>query len=136
MRENKGVTLVNMVIIIVVLIIIAGVSIIGGSDILQSSKDSKKEENLSAVKSVVNQVSIEKSTAGVFSPGTTKLYGKTAKNVLSGDTEVLKDWYILDSEALEEMGIEYVDEDYLVNYEENKVYPMSEYEKDRTILSN
>lgn len=134
MINNKGVTLVNMIIIIIVLIIISGVSIIGGREILQSSKESKLEENLAAVKTVVNQVSIKQGTAGVFTPGNAKVYGKPATSVLSGDVTSLKNWYILDSDALEEMGVEYIDEDYLVNYKENKVYAMSEYEDDMSII--
>lgn len=134
MKNNKGVTLVNMIIIIIVLVIIASVSIIGGLDILENSKNSKKEENLAAVKTVVNQISIKQGTAGVFTPGGDKVYGKPATEVLSGDSNSLKYWYILDSEALEQMGIEYVNEDYIVNYKENKVYAMSEYEKDMTIV--
>ena len=59
MFNNKGVTLVNMLVIIVGMIIIVAVSIGGGLDILSSSKDSNKEENLAAVKSVVNQVNIK-----------------------------------------------------------------------------
>lgn len=59
MFNNKGVTLVNMLVIIVGMIIIVAASIGGGLDILSSSKDSNKEENLAAVKSVVNQVNIK-----------------------------------------------------------------------------
>lgn len=134
MMNNKGVTLVNMLIIIIVLVIIAGVSISGGLDILNSSKESNKEENLAAVKSVVNEINIKLGTAGVFTPGHVELYGESAVGVLSGDSDVLANWYILDQADLEDLGITYVDENYLVNYEENKVFAMSEYEADNSIL--
>ena len=126
MKNNKGVTLVNVLIIIIVLIIIAGISIVGGRDILNNSKDSQKNENLSSVKAVVNNISIKINSAGVLAPADTKVYGKIASNILSGDAS-LKDWYILDKEDLEEMGVTYIDETYLVNYKENKVISMSDY---------
>ena len=134
MRENKGVTLINMMIIIIVLVIISSVSIIGGREILQNSKNSKKEENLAAVKSVVNQISIKQGTSGVLTPSTAEIYGKSAVGVLSGDESSLEDWYILDEEELEKLGVEYIEESYLVNYEKNKVYAMSEYLKDMSII--
>ena len=134
MKSNKGVTLISMVIIIIVLIIIASISITGGLDILGNSKESKREENLSAVRSVVNQISIKQGTAGVFTPGNATVYGKPAVDVLSGDADTLADWYILDAEVLEGMGIEYIEEEYLVNYVKNRVHAMSEYEDDMSII--
>ena len=134
MKNNKGVTLVSVVIIVIALVIIASVSIISGLDILGNSKESKIEENLAAVKTVVNQISIKQSTAGVFTPAIGTIYGKPATEVLSGDAAILSDWYILDEESLEQMGVEYIEEKYLVNYNDNEVYRMSEYEKDASIL--
>ena len=110
-----------MMIIIIVLVIISSVSIIGGREILKNSKNSKKEENLAAVKSVVNQISIKQGTSGVFTPATAEIYGKSAVGVLSGDASSLEDWYILDEEELEKLGVEYIEESYLVNYEKNRV---------------
>ena len=127
MLNNKGVTLVNMMIIVVVIVIISSVSIIGRMDILQNSKNSNAEENLAAVKVAVNNISIKLGTEGVFTPGKAELYGKNAVGVLSGDEGILEDWYILDKEDLEKMGVTYLDESYLVNYVENEVITMAEY---------
>lgn len=135
MTNNKGVTLINMMIIVIVLVILTSVSIIGGRNILQNSKESKKQENLTAVQTLVNQISIKQGTAGVITPATSKIYGMPAYGIISGDANTLNDWYILDEAALEEMGIEYLEEDYIVNYKINKVYPMSDYEANNLIIS-
>lgn len=127
MKNNKGVTIVNMMIIIIVIIIISSVSIIGGRRLLEDSKASKMKENLSAVKSAVNSVSIKLGTAGTLTPANVKLYGKVANTVLSGDSELTDDWYVLTAADLEDMGITYLDEEYLVNYVENEVVTMKEY---------
>ena len=116
MENNRGVTLISILIIIIVLVIISSVSIIGGLDILQNSKESNKEENLAAVKSAVNEINIKIGTSGIFTPADVELYGRPAAGVLSGDTT---DWYILDQDALEQMGISYANESYIVNYKEN-----------------
>lgn len=128
MKNNSGVTLVTMVLMIIIMIIIASVSIIGGRDLIQSSKDSKITESLSAVKSVVNNISIKLSTAGTLTPANVKLYGKSAVGTLSGDSAELANWYILDENDLDELGIKYVDKKYLVNYVENKVMLLEDYQ--------
>ena len=75
-------------------------------------------------------------TAGVLTPANATLYGiKNAKlegtrfNDDGVQEQVIKtigeDWYLLDDEALKEMGIEYIDEDYVVNYKLNVVIPLS-----------
>lgn len=127
MNNKSGVTLVTMVIIVIVIVILSTISIIGGTEIIDEAKDSKNEDNLAALKAKVNEINLKTGTAGVFTPGNSKLYGKIASGVLSGDPDDLQGWYILDKEDLEEMGIEYVDESYLVNYRENKVITMKEY---------
>lgn len=128
MKNNSGVTLVTMILMIIVMIIIASVSIIGGRELIQNSKESKVTESLSAVKSVVNNINIKLSTAGTLTPANVKLYGKSAVGLLSGDANELADWYILDESDLEELGIKYVEQKYLVNYIENDVMLLEDYE--------
>lgn len=127
MKRNSGVTLINMMIIILVIIIISSVSIIGGRQLLEDSKESQKKENLASVQAVVNSISLKYGMSGTLTPGNMKLYGQKAVGILSGDSATLEDWYILDVNALEEMGIEYTNEEYIVNYRENRVISMSEY---------
>lgn len=128
MKNNSGVTLVTMILMIIVMIIIASVSIIGGRELIQNSKESKVTESLSAVKSVVNNINIKLSTAGTLTPANVQLYGKSAVGLLSGDSGELANWYILDENDLEELGIKYVEQKYLVNYIENDVMLLEDYE--------
>ncbi len=130
MKNNSGVTLVTMVLMIIIMLIIASVSIIGGREIIQNSKESKETESLTAVKSAVNNISIKLSTAGTLTPANVKLYGESAVGTLSGDSAELANWYILDESDLKELGIEYVDKKYLVNYAENKVMLLEDYKAD------
>ncbi len=126
MKNNKGVTIVNMLIVIIVIIIISGVTITGGLQILNNSKNSKKEENLSAVKTAVNNISMQLNLAGTLTPANTKLYGVPASSVYKDEAN-LEGWYLIEQADIEEMGIEYIDENYLVNYNENKVILLSDY---------
>lgn len=128
MKNNSGVTLVTMVLMIIIMVIIASVSIIGGREIIQNSKESKITESLTAVKSAVNNISIKLSTAGTLTPANIKLYGEPAVETLSGDSVELANWYILDESDLKELGIEYADKKYLVNYAENKVMLLDDYQ--------
>ena len=125
MKKNAGVTIVSMLVIIIVLVILASITIFGGIEILTNSKDSQKKENLTAVQTVVNNISTKLNVAGVLTPGDTKLYGTDAATLL--EKPELKGWYVLEKEDLEELGITYLDETYLVNYKENRVVSMTDY---------
>ena len=127
LKDNRGVTLVTMVMVIIVITIIASVLIIGGTEIMKNAKESKTKENLTAVKAVVNDIYIKQNTAGFFTPGGANYYGTPAYGLVSGDADVLKGWYLLDKDDLEEMGIEYLEESYLVNYKANRVVVLNEY---------
>ena len=128
MNKNKGVTLVNMMIIVVVIIIISTVSIIGGVRIIENSRDTQNQENLATIQAIVNRIHLKEATGGVFTPASSLKYGKSASEILSGESEQLKDWYVLDEEDLGKMGIEYFGERYLVNYKANMVVTMEFYE--------
>lgn len=127
MIKNNGVTLISMVIIIIVLLIITSISIIGGTELLKNAKDTRNEETLSAIQAVVNRIHLKIGTAGVFTPGNSEFYGKIATDILSGDEDILKDWYILERNDLEEMGIEDFEDSYIVNYKANQVVSMTTY---------
>lgn len=130
LRDNRGVTLVTMVMVIIVITIIASVSIIGGTEIMKNAKESKEKENLTAVKSIVNDIYIKQNTAGFFTPGGANYYGTPAYGLVSGDEESLNGWYFLGKDDLEEMGIEYLEENYLVNYKKNKVVAYKNWKSD------
>lgn len=124
MRSQRGVTLVTMIVMIVVMAIIATVSITGGVEVVRNSKEQVKEDNLASVKNLVNREASKVATGGIFTPANATLYG--IKNAELSGENIGEDWYFLDAEALEDMGIEFIDETYVVNYKLNVVIPMSE----------
>lgn len=126
-KDNKGVTLITMVMIIIIITIIASVSIIGGTEIMENAKESKAKENLTAVKSVINSIYVKQNTSGVFTPANANYYGTPAYGLVSGEADTLNGWYLIGEDDLKDMGIEYVEENYLVNYNSNKVVILSEY---------
>lgn len=136
MRSERGITLVTIVIMVVIMAIIATVSIVGGVDVIDNAKDQVKEKNLSDVKVLVGREAAKFGTAGVLSPVNVKYYG--LENIeLAGiqynedgtTEEVMKKigdgWFFLDEATLTEMGVEYVEETYVVNYKYNVVIPLS-----------
>ena len=136
MRSEKGVTLVTIVIMVVVMAIIATASIVGGVDVIDNAKDQVKEKNLSDVKVLVGREAAKYGTAGVLTPVNIKYYGlenielSGLKYNDDGTTEEVmqkigEGWFFLDQDTLTEMGIEYVDETYVVNYKYNVVIPLS-----------
>lgn len=127
LKDNKGVTLVTMVMVIIVITIIASISIIGGTEIIKNAKESKAKENLTAVKAFVNSIYVKQNTSGVFTPANSNYYGTPAFGIVSGDADILNGWYLIDEDDLKEMGIEYVEENYLVNYKANRVVVLNEY---------
>ena len=126
MRSQRGVTLVTMIVMIVVMAIIATVSITGGVEVVKNSKEQVKEDNYASVRNLVNREAGKVATGGIFTPANANLYG--IKNAVLGGQPIGEDWYLLDEEALNDMGIEFIDETYVVNYKLNVVIPMSEEE--------
>lgn len=126
-KNENGVTLVTVIIMIVVMSIIASVSIVGGVKVLREAKAQVKESNLAAVKAVVNREAAKAATAGVFTPASYNHYGTPAFGIVSGDADILNGWYLVDEENLKEMGVDYIGENYLVNYKANRVVALNDY---------
>lgn len=136
MKNQRGVTLVTVIIMIVVMTIIASVSIIGGVSAIREAKQQVVENNLAEVRNAVSKESAKMSTAGVFTPANATYYGISNAELEStrykedGTEEKITknigtDWYYLDESALKQMGIEYANEEYVVNYKLNVVIPIS-----------
>ncbi len=136
MKSERGITLVTMVIMIVIMAIIATVSIVGGVSVIREAKDNVNKTNLAEVQNAVNKEAAKASTSGVLTPANVKHPGQRnyelKSTIYSGDgtvAEITKkigeDWYYLDEAALSELGVEYANEDYVVNYKLNAVIPVS-----------
>ena len=140
MKKEQGITLVSVVVMIVILAIIASLSIITSTRTVNEAKDLKKEENIVMIQAVVNRVGAKLETAGYLTPADTKIYGKRLNDSIISELiggaggsysmvngENIEDWYVLEQDDLEEMGVSYVNESYFVNYHTGEVYPKEEF---------
>lgn len=136
MKNQRGVTLVAVVIMVVIMAIIATVSITGGVSVIRSAQDQVKEKNLADVKVAVSREAAKYGTSGVLTPVNIKYAGLenvelagTEINASGDEVDVIKkigeDWYFLDEASLNDLGIEYAEETYVVNYKYNIVVPLS-----------
>lgn len=110
MKNNRGVTLVSMIVIIIVIIIIASIGVISGNALLLESKDHVSEQEYVAVLDAVKRKKAEVSLAGTLLPAS-KGYIGIQNPVVGRDEGNLeqyagKDWYLLEETHLEQLGIE------------------------------
>lgn len=136
MKKENGVTLVTVIIMVIVISIISTTSILTTRKILEDSKEEKKKQNLSTVETAVSRYAAQVATSGVFSPANIALPG-TKDPILEHiytneegvqikeNKNVGEDWYLLLEDDLEEIGVTYAEENYLVNYKRNVVIPLS-----------
>ena len=130
-KDNKGITLISVLIMVIVIIILASIAIIGGTKNVEEARNSPKEQNLAMIKAAVNDISIKKATAGVFTPADVTLYGTVVSEMPEIASKIpdhlLEGWYVLEEHDLEKLGIEYANEIYAVNYDKNEVLVFSDY---------
>lgn len=147
MKNERGVTLVTIIVMIVIMAIIATVSIVGGVSVVKNAKDNVNKTNLADVQNAVSKEAAKVSTAGVLTPANVKHPGQRNYELSSkmynedGTTSTLtkaigEDWYYLDEVALKELGIEYANEEYVVNYKLNVVIPVSTTENIHSEIEN
>ena len=102
LKENKGVTLVALVITIIVLLILAGVTlsmVLGDSGIFGKANTASVETNLSNAKDAVRLALLEAVTNGYNNDGTSNSDAVTSSNVLdkvSAQLTSVGDGYTLD----------------------------------------
>ncbi len=136
MKNNKGITLVTVIIMIIVMGIIASISVITSRDVLKKSKEQAKLQSKSAVEAAVSKYSARMATSGFLSPANQDFpginnpsfkhtYEDGEGNIVEEEKHIGEDWYLLLEEHLEEIGVTYAKENYLVNYKDNVVIPLS-----------
>lgn len=127
-RENKGITLVALVITIVILLIISGISITGT---ITGKKETQESVQISELK-MIQQAILERYTKAQLTketlPGTSidisevqsminEINNKTEENInLKG-----KDYKRLNKSDLEKLGITGEEDSYIVNYNTGEV---------------
>ena len=142
MKNEKGITLVTLVITIVVLAIIASITITGGIDAKKNVKDTKSavlKSEIAQVQQIVLETDIkykqtknsnillgekitfnEAKTALQEISGSLSLRGENYDDVSNGDIEIY--YYKIDSELLEQLGITGSEQKYIINYSTGEVF--------------
>lgn len=127
-KNQRGVTVVSLVITVIVLMIVAGIGIKVGTDQITKTKDATLTSELTMVQhAILEQYTKYKTTKNVnyllgnavsqeeLSNITTML-GITLVTIPSGYSEKERAYYKLDKASLLEIGIKNTDDEYVVNY--------------------
>lgn len=142
MKNEKGITLVTLVITIVVLAIIASITITGGINAKKNVKDTKSavlEAEITQVQQIVLETDMKyKQTKNsnillgkkiTFNEAKTSLQEISSSLSLRGenydDTSNQDDeiyYYKIDSEILEKLGITGSEQQYIINYSTGEVF--------------
>lgn len=103
LKENKGVTLVALVITIIVLLILAGVTlsmVMGDSGIFSKANKASSETTISSAKDAVRLATLEAVTDQYDNNGATSTTTEiTDSNVVSKVNDKLQDGYTLDGKS-------------------------------------
>ena len=137
MKKQEGVTLITVIIMVIIIGIISTLSVVTSKGIFNESKEEVLKKNRFLVETAVSKYSAKVSTSGVLSPAFEELPGIKNPTFESGDVDdmgnaitvrknVGENWYLLLEDSLEEMGVTYAEENYLVNYKLNVVIPLSQ----------
>ena len=123
MSNNKGVTIVTVIVMIIVMLLIATVSIVAGNKIIVNSNELKAEQELQSVKSAVLRKKSEVNMAGSLIPIGEAYIGIKDPILKSDDSGTIKatNWYLLDETNLEKLGIYDSTSRYIVNYDYEQV---------------
>lgn len=127
-KNQKGVTIVSLVITVIVLMIVAGIGVKVGTDQITKTKDNTVVSELSMVQhAILEQYTKYKTTknanylvgnmvSGEELNSITNTLGVTLVTIPSSYSEKERAYYKLDKASLLEIGIKNTDDEYVVNY--------------------
>lgn len=126
MKNKKGITLITLTVTLMAMMIIATTSILVGNKLVLQSKQQKEEQNLESVKLAISRIQSIQNMSGVVTPTTSDLPGIQnpiiGKNGLNQPIYAGNDWYLLEESDLKELGLTDISEEYIVNYQTNSAY--------------
>ena len=127
-KENKGITLVTLVITVIVMIIIAGATIYNGINEIKESREKKQLSELEIVNQAVYEAytyyNKTKNASYIVGEALTQseiysLAGMLEVNLITIPNtydQLLRSYYRLTPETLEQIGIHNSKDNYVVNY--------------------
>lgn len=127
MKNNKGITLISLVITIIVLLILSGIGLTMGTNMISTSQDKKLISELNMVQhAILEQYAKYQATKDLsYIKVGNKMELADVKKIASNigielvnipDTYSNKDYYKLDKLSLLKIGIENTEDEYIVNY--------------------
>lgn len=128
MKNQKGVTLFTVILTVIVALLIASTSIIVGNKLILSAREKKQQENYEAVVAAVNREIAKINSGGVISPGIHTYIGiqnpVVGRDASGNAIQAGEDWYLLEPSHLAQLGVEELEDSYLVNYKLGVVIDM------------
>lgn len=138
--NEKGITMVTLVITVIVLIIITAIGVGTGSEIIKRADLQNINTNMMLIQAKVKTISEQ----AKFNKDTSNYKG-TKVSEISGNEQIDKlpitdkeNCYLLSQTDLDSMGLEKItiDEGYVVNYNTNEIMYVKGFETDDTIYYN
>lgn len=126
LKEQKGITLVSLVVTVIILLIISLVAVNFGISGISNIKDSKLESELNMVQhAILEQYTKYKTTKDIIYLVGNKVSEEQLNNITQElgitlvdipDTYSNKDYYKMDKTSLKEIGIQETEDEYIINY--------------------
>ena len=123
--NNKGITLVTVVVMIIVIIIIATVSIVSGTRLISNSKTLTDGQNIESIREAVQRRNSEMQMQGTITP-IDEVYPGQLSPKITPDSIECTNWYLLNDDSLSELGIKASQGKYLVNYQKGIVLSLED----------
>ncbi len=122
---RKGITLISVVVMIIIMIIIATVSILAGNKMITNSRELADKTMVETVKEAIMRRNSEIKMQGTVTPLGSSYPGQLSPYIADGLIEA-EGWYLLNEEALDELGVKKSKERYLVNYKTETVLALTD----------
>ncbi len=137
-KNNKGITIVSLVLTIIILMIITSVTVYTGSNIIKQVTLQNVNTDMmlirAKVKTIAEQAKFNKDTSNYKGTPLIDVSGnKKIDELIEKDiVEDITKYYLLSKDDLNSMGLEKVDiaDGYLVNYENEEIIYVKGFEKD------
>lgn len=139
--NQKGITLLILVITIVILLILASITIYTGGNIIQKANLQNINTNMMLIqaktKTIAEQSKFNKDASGYQGTKISEVMGNTQIDslVANGIIEDKEKYFLLSQDNLNQMGLEKIkiDEGYVVNYETDEIIYVKGFEANNTI---
>lgn len=113
MKENRGISLIELVIVMIIMILIISFAVYSGIDSINKSEATELYEEMNSMVSAVNGIMIKKELGEYDDAWLADYY----------DEDLLNGWYLIkeSSGTSEKLGVETLKRNYLVNFETGEV---------------